>query len=60
MNGGKIGFQSTRKRSVKRMATTLSIPLDIPDIEVLDIKLNKRGDSVDPNFKLPAVQPSLQ
>jgi len=26
------------------MSTKLTIPLDIPDIEVLDIKLNKRGD----------------
>jgi transposase len=26
------------------MSTKLSIPLDIPDIEILDIKLNKRGD----------------
>jgi transposase len=26
------------------MSTKLSIPLDIPDVEVLDIKLNKRGD----------------
>ncbi len=26
------------------MATKLSIPFDIPDVEVLDIKLNKKGD----------------
>lgn len=28
------------------MSTKLSIPLDIPDVEVLDIKLNKRGDYI--------------
>jgi transposase len=28
------------------MSTKLSIPLDIPDVEILDIKLNKRGDYI--------------
>ncbi len=28
------------------MSTKLSIPLDIPDVEVLDIKVNKRGDYI--------------
>ena len=28
------------------MSTELSIPLDIPDVEILDIKLNKRGEYI--------------